>query len=262
MIQRELFFDTRQLAWLAGLMEGEGSFARGSPAKPRRPTTIGMTDEDVIRRVGELWGTHVWLIKQKNPRYKDSYRTELVGGSSVAMMLLLRPHLCTRRQTQIDDAIATFQPLRAIKHKSYVISPEGEEEFEHYWLAGLLEGEASFGINPTSTHTIRPIVELNTVDHDVILRVQHVYRERYGISVNVHLRPPRQEGYQAQYHLACHGPAARVIMADLEPLMGRRRRERIAALLGPAVQPRLIEEAGPCYDVRGAVSRRSDRCLE
>jgi hypothetical protein len=96
---------------------------------------------------------------------------------------------------------------------------------------------------------VTPVVELNTVDHDVILRAQRIYRERHGVSVNVHTRPPRHAGYQPQFHLACFGPAARAVMADLEPLMGERRRGRIAGLLGPAVQLRLIREARPCYDV-------------
>lgn len=253
MIKRELHFDTRQLAWLAGLMEGEGSFARGSPAKPRRPlTSIAMTDEDIIRRVCELWGTRVWLIKARNPRHKPVYRTELVGGSAVAMMALLRPHLCARRQAQIDAAVATFQPLRSIKHKTYIVSPEGADEFDRHWLAGLLEGEAYFGMHPASRTCLTPVVELNSVDHEVILRVQGIYRGRYGIAVNVHTRPPRHAGYQPQYHLACFGPAARAVMADLEPLMGERRRERIAGLLGPGAQLRLIGEARACYDVRVA----------
>jgi hypothetical protein len=38
--------------------------------------------------------------------------------------------------------------------------------------------------------------------------------DRYAIGVNLHARPPRQEGYQPQYHLACFGDAARDVMAD------------------------------------------------
>ncbi|MBX0327933.1 hypothetical protein K2Z83_09625 [Oscillochloris sp. ZM17-4] len=211
-----------------------------------------MADEDVINHVCELWGTRLWIFKLKNPRYKPVHRTELVGGSAVAMMQILQPHLSSRRQTQIDEAVATYQPLRSIKHKRFYVAPDGAEEFERYWLAGLLEGEAYFGLHPTSKHNVTPIVELNTVDHDVILRVQGILRDRYAISVNLHTRPPRQEGYQPQYHLACYGDAARAVMADIEPLMGTRRRQRIAELLGPAVQPRLLREAGPCYDVRRA----------
>jgi hypothetical protein len=250
MIKRELHFDTRQLAWLVGLMEGEGSFVRGSPAKPRRPTTsINMTDEDVINHVCELWGTRLWTLKVTEPRYKPAHRTELVGGSAVAMMTLLRSHLSARRQAQIDEAVATYQPLRCIKHKRFCVALDGVDEFDRHWLSGFLEGEGSFGFSKSANG---PMLEVQSVDYDVMFRVQRILRERYAISVNLHTRPPRREGYQPQYHLACYGDAARAIMADIEPLMGERRRLRIAELLGPAVQPRLISESRPCYDVRMA----------
>jgi hypothetical protein len=251
MIKRDLSLDRRKLAWLVGLMEGEGTFVRGSPAKPRRPTTaIGMCDEDVIRRVADLWGTRVWTIQLKNPRHKPVYRTELVGGSAVALMALLRPHLSQRRQVQIDEAIVTYQPLRSIRHKQFHLAPDGADEFDRYWLAGLLEGEGSFGFNPAATPS--PRIELNTVDHDVILRVQRILRERYGAAVNIHERPPRHAGYQPQFHIAVYGDAARALGADIEPIMGERRQARLAELLGPCRQRRLIGEPRACYDVRRA----------
>jgi hypothetical protein len=220
------------------------------PRKPRM--SVKMTDRDVVEHVCELWGTRLWTTVPKVERFKTVFHTELVGGSAVAMMAVLRPHLCARRQDQIDDAVATFQPLRSIKHKSYLVSPNGAEEFDRYWLAGLLEGEAYFGLHPASKNSLTPVVELNTVDHDVILRVQRVYRERYGIAVNVHVRPPRQQGYQPQYHLACFGPSARRVMRDLAPLLGERRRARLAELLDDGPQLRLLGEARTCYDFRVA----------
>jgi hypothetical protein len=149
-----------------------------------------MTDEDVISRVCELWGTRLWTLKVTESRYKIPYRTELVGGSAVAMMLRLRPHLCIRRKDQIDDAIATYQPLRAIKHKSFHVTPDGAEEFDRCWLAGFLEGEGSFGFSKSANG---PIVETQSVDYDVMLRLQSLLRVRYAIRVNLHVRPPRQK---------------------------------------------------------------------
>lgn len=87
-IKRELYSDTRQLARLAGLMEGEGSFARGSPAKPRRPTTsIHTTDEDIISRVCELWGTRLWALT----RYKPAYRARRATSLSTTWPALVAP---------------------------------------------------------------------------------------------------------------------------------------------------------------------------
>jgi hypothetical protein len=248
MIRRELHLDMRQLAWLAGLLEGEGTFVKGSPAKPRRPVTaIGMVDQDIIERVCELWGTRLYTHLPKVERYKQVFRTELVGGSAVALMALLRPHMSVRRQAQIEQSIASYAPLRSIRHKSFHLSPEGADEFDRYWLAGLLEGEAAFTHNRST-----PMLELNTVDADVILRVQRIYRERYGAGVKIHERPPRRAGYQPQLHIAVYGDAARAIMGDIAPLMGARRGERITALAGCYGQLRLRSEARACYDVRRA----------
>ncbi len=44
--------DPLELHWLAGLLEGEGSFMVGPPSDPRRPAiAVQMTDEDVMRRI-------------------------------------------------------------------------------------------------------------------------------------------------------------------------------------------------------------------
>jgi hypothetical protein len=248
MIRRNLTLTISQLAWLAGLMEGEGSFSRATPAMPRRPRmSVNMTDRDVIERVCELWGTRLYTHIPKVERFKSVFRTELVGGSAVAMMALLRPHMGLRRQAQIDEAVVTYQPLRVIKHKRFQLLPHGHDEFDRCWLAGLLEGEAYFGLNAAARQTISPMVELNTVDHDVILRVQRIYAARYAVAVNLHVRPPRHAGYQPQYHLACYGDAARAVMGDIAPLMGERRRARIDELVGAYVQPRLIGEARAWY---------------
>lgn len=141
----------------------------------------------------------------------------------------------------------TYQPLRSIRHKRFHLSADGAEEFDRYWLAGLLEGEAYFGLNATSKHSLSPFIEMNSVDFEVIERVHRLYARRYGVSVNIHTRPPRRPGHRPQYHIACFGSGARAIVVDIEPLMSQRRRERIAALLGSAVQRPLLREARPCY---------------
>lgn len=242
MIQRDLQIERCWFGWLCGLMEGEGTFVRGSPAKPRRPSmAIGMVDEDVIQRVCNLLGTRMYHIAVKDPRHQPVYRTELVGGSAVAMMRLLRWWMSERRQLQIDQAIASYQPLRTVRHKRYELLPEGAGYFERYWHAGYLEGEGAFTHNRGS-----PMVEVNSVDADVIERVRRIWAGRYDAVVNIHTRPPRQEGYQPQYHLACYGEAARALMTDVAPLLGARRRARVDELLGA---PRGLREGSVWYDL-------------
>ncbi len=64
-----------------------------------------MTDRDIIERVCELWGTRLYTHIPKVKRYKPVFRTELVGGSAVAMMALLSPHMGERRRGRIAELI-------------------------------------------------------------------------------------------------------------------------------------------------------------
>ncbi len=192
-----------------------------------------------------MLGTRLYHISVKDPRHQPVFRSELVGGSAVALMRLLRPWMSLRRQSQIDVAVESYRPLRVVRHKSYRLLPEGAGYFDRYWLAGYLEGEAAFTHNRGV-----PMVEVNTVDADVIERVRDTWLKRYEVGVNIHTRPPRKEGYQPQYHVACYGDAARAVIADVAPLLGARRRARVAELLG--ARQGGVREAGACYDMRRA----------
>lgn len=242
MIIREVQIERSWFAWLCGLLEGEGTFVPGSPAKPRRPTmAVGMVDEDVIERICALWGSRLYRMGHKNLQHKPVFRTELVGGSAVALMKLLRYWMGERRQQQIDHAIASYQPLRIVKHKQYYLLPTGAGLMQQYWHAGYLEGEGSFTHNRGV-----PMVEVNTIDHDVIERVRHIWISRYEFAARIHHRPPRKEGYQLQYHIACYGDIARTLMRDVVPLMGQRRTGRIMELL--ALPRRSLREEAAWYD--------------
>lgn len=100
------------LLWLAGLLEGEGSFMRGSPSSQNQPRiSIQMTDEDVIARVATLWGTSYLRSTrnhQQNPKWKVCFQAAIRGANAVALMNRLRPFMGQRRQTQIDAALATY----------------------------------------------------------------------------------------------------------------------------------------------------------
>jgi hypothetical protein len=48
--------DKKTLHWLAGYLEGEGSFMKGSPSTPNQPIiTVSSTDEDIIRKVAGIF---------------------------------------------------------------------------------------------------------------------------------------------------------------------------------------------------------------
>jgi hypothetical protein len=97
------------LAWLAGLLEGEGSFLRPIPSDPARPIiSCRMTDLDVVQRVSIAFGTAVQA--NDKGRHKTEFATALKGFRAVSLMRSLRPMMGKRRQTAIDRAIRDYKP--------------------------------------------------------------------------------------------------------------------------------------------------------
>jgi hypothetical protein len=105
--------DNDDLHWLAGLMEGEGSFMKGPPSSPNMPIlTLPMTDEDVVARVAALFGLRYQTTRRGAERgWKPAHRVTLKGRRAVEAMIELKPLMGHRRQEQIDVAIASWKPI-------------------------------------------------------------------------------------------------------------------------------------------------------
>jgi hypothetical protein len=105
-----------ELAWLAGILEGEGSFVvcrrtRHRKSGPWTQTSIrvclSMTDEDIVVRAAELMGTSYWA-DGKRDGFKQRFTTHLSGPEGVRLMKFLRPFMGLRRQAQIDKALGAI----------------------------------------------------------------------------------------------------------------------------------------------------------
>jgi hypothetical protein len=93
--------------WLAGLLEGEGTFLKPPPSGPRSPTiSCRMTDLDVVELVAALFGTSVQA--NDKGRYQTEFATMIRGSRAVELMRLLRPMMSTRRQSAIDRAVEGY----------------------------------------------------------------------------------------------------------------------------------------------------------
>lgn len=95
------------LHWMAGLLEGEGSFYQGPPSRRAYvKVSVEMTDRDVIERVAALWGMAWRSPKNRNPAaWKQSYQTVIQGKKAEALMRQLYPLMGERRRKQIDVAL-------------------------------------------------------------------------------------------------------------------------------------------------------------
>jgi hypothetical protein len=99
------------LHWLAGLLEGEGSFLAGPPSAPRSPAVqISMVDRDVVERAGGLLGVAVMVVPSRREGWRTAYSARVQNAPAVLWMERLRPLMGTRRREQIDRAIACHGP--------------------------------------------------------------------------------------------------------------------------------------------------------
>jgi hypothetical protein len=102
-----------ELYWLAGWLEGEGSFMAPSPSDKNYPKIAAVTtDEDVARKVCALLGVSYMQVRRynKKPHWKDCYYFRLRGRRAVTLMHELYPLMGIRRQAQITKAIKDYKP--------------------------------------------------------------------------------------------------------------------------------------------------------
>lgn len=100
------------IAWLAGLWEGEGYFgvvyrtrASGN-THPRLTCEIKMTDLDIIERVARLLDGRIVTKKPKYEHYKMLYYVRLYDSRAAEFMRLIRPYMGIRRGARIDELLA------------------------------------------------------------------------------------------------------------------------------------------------------------
>lgn len=101
----------KEFYWLVGLLEGEGSFMKGSPSKPNNPKiTIEMTDRDIVEKVAKIFNRACTPIKARKVKWKQTFSTKLTGKRAIDLMVEMKPFLSNRRQEQINNCINSYNP--------------------------------------------------------------------------------------------------------------------------------------------------------
>lgn len=143
--------ETKNLYWLAGLLEGDGSFFKatnqGSPNAKIIVTMVSI-DRDTVERVHHLTG--IGTISgpySSNRRYhKPIWRWSVQKQSdAAALMMTLYPLMHPRRQKQIRECIETW------KHIPYYPNKLTEEDVKEirrlYWKTSLKQREIAERFN-------------------------------------------------------------------------------------------------------------------
>src|ERR1700733_1480590 len=101
-----------ELAWVAGLLEGEGCFRikPGSREGFRASLVVNVssTDRDVIYRCAALFPAHGKIQTRTftNPNCKTAYVVEWYGQAAEDVMRAVRPFMCQRRAAKIDECLS------------------------------------------------------------------------------------------------------------------------------------------------------------
>ena len=159
-------------AWVAGLLEAEGTF-------PRRKTGGGtirvqMSDQDVVDRLHAVLrignrGTYT----PQNPRHKQSWMLTVARREYVEWLLQqVTPLMSARRRAAIECLASNFSKPLAIPAAPAADFAAIPDPTATAWLAGLIEGDGCIRRNE---------VAVATVDRDVAERARllagcgHVY---------------------------------------------------------------------------------------
>ncbi|KKK94077.1 hypothetical protein LCGC14_2686470 [marine sediment metagenome] len=96
---------TKDIIWLGGLLEGEGCFSlmKSNGRNGRCPSiSVGMTDEDVIDRISDIWGSNVC-------HRSNHWRTHIHGVYAIQWMMTLYSLFGKRRRAKIEEIIKVWK---------------------------------------------------------------------------------------------------------------------------------------------------------
>jgi hypothetical protein len=102
------------ISWLAGLLEGEGTFGmtrRGARAYP--VVSVEMTDEDIVLRAARI--LRAGPVRKRDPKYETWRATHIVtltGHRAAEWMRRLCGRMGKRRTLTIETALGAYHPIR------------------------------------------------------------------------------------------------------------------------------------------------------
>jgi hypothetical protein len=104
-----------ELAWAAGLFEGEGTVTMvngGREGYVRSLATVTSTDPDVLESFMRMWPGQFRSVGQPTPRAREAWKWTVEGDTLIAFLLDLRPHIRTPRVAAKFDLLIEVQRIR------------------------------------------------------------------------------------------------------------------------------------------------------
>lgn len=111
------------IAWLAGLLEGEGSFMLKTKRSYNGTISISlqMTDKDIVERCAtilktKVYGPYTSKQKKKNGEVKkETYLLSIFGTSAASWMMTLYPFMGERRKQKIENLLNHWKKQQSME---------------------------------------------------------------------------------------------------------------------------------------------------
>lgn len=108
-MRHEMSITTKDIVWLAGLLEGEGCFSPGSHNPAHCRIQLNMTDEDVVVRASKIMGLVIHRYQPRPPGRKPTFVIYANGDRAVGWMMTLYGLMGQRRQAKIKECLLAWQ---------------------------------------------------------------------------------------------------------------------------------------------------------
>jgi hypothetical protein len=96
------------IAWAAGVLEGEGSFVFRNTNSCA--VTCQMTDLDILEKLQKIFGGKIYSTKKREVHWKDAWHWSIATSKdAVACMRAILPHMGNRRTKKILECIARWE---------------------------------------------------------------------------------------------------------------------------------------------------------
>ena len=106
------------IAWLAGILEGEGYFSIERDTTGYHDVTVirivlTMTDYDIVERSARIMGAPRVIHVKRPASYKETckpqYRAKISGDRAIGVLREILPYMGQRRSARIKDQIAAHE---------------------------------------------------------------------------------------------------------------------------------------------------------
>ena len=118
--------DDRALSWVAGLLEGEGTFTLTCDSQSRcyPVVSLEMCDAAVVFRAARILGAPAVSMREpERQEWRPTYEAKVGGKHAADWMRTLRSVMGERRRAAIDAALAEYHPVYLVDPPASCVVP-------------------------------------------------------------------------------------------------------------------------------------------